>query len=545
MRLKRLLCGISSALMLISCLSSCGKDTASSINPPVKPEGASEYVQQQWEKWAIGSDIELDWYINSTAITSLKDWDNYTLLKEVKQITGVSPKVRVPSGDLTEKVNTMITMEDWPDLMTLAFGDPIIETLVNEGLVYSMDELCEKYDLDWMNEMLPEMVADHKADDGKLYGIPGGYFAPFLVESKDDIGAYTYSVRKDIYKELGEPSIKTLDDFYNTLKLFKSKYPTMNGKSSIPLHLGVAGTEALGVIQHSFGIEKYYIKNDSSVTINVFHPKYQEFMLFMNKLQREGLLDPESLLKDKSTTDTELATCSFMIPAYFWALDNANSTLTNDQRYISIEPLNATGTDTVKFPSQARMGSMFTVIPKGAKNPEAAVKFLRYMLSKDGNLLMMYGHEGKEYEITSDGKIQRTKEVQDAWTNDYTGYRSRTGMFEFTAAFLKPMPEINMEHPDRQKYDRAIADKYCYDETLLTYYMTPEASSDAGIALTKINDAITRAQYKIITAADEQTAKQELDKLKAKIQESGLESVEKFLTERYQKNLKKFGKPAY
>lgn len=52
--------------------------------------------------------------------------------------------------------------------------------------------------------------------------------------------------------------------------------------------------------------------------------------------------------------------------------------------------------------------------------------------------------------------------------------------------------------------------------------MTPEASSDAGIALTKINDAITRAQYKIITAADEQTAKQELDKLKAKIQESGL-----------------------
>lgn len=191
------------------------------------------------------------------------------------------------------------------------------------------------------------------------------------------------------------------------------------------------------------------------------------------------------------------------------------------------------------------MGSMFTVIPKGAKNPEAAVKFLRYMLSKDGNLLMMYGHEGKEYEITSDGKIQRTKEVQDAWTNDYTGYRSRTGMFEFTAAFLKPMPEINMEHPDRQKYDRAIADKYCYDETLLTYYMTPEASSDAGIALTKINDAITRAQYKIITAADEQTAKQELDKLKAKIQESGLESVEIFLTERYQKNLKKFGKPAY
>jgi len=519
-----------------------------------RPENTSEFIKTQWDKWNIGKDITLDWFIGLPSHTYLKDWSEYTLLNEVVQITGVSPKVNVPAGDPTERLNIMITMDEWPDLITVGYGDSIINKLIENGYVYSMEELAALYAPDFVTKELPQsLVQDTRSDfDQKLYGIPGGYLLEFLCESKDGVGAYTYSVRKDMYNELGKPSITALDDFYNTLKAFKQKYPTLNEKPSIPLCLGTNGTEGITTLRYSFGVYDYYIREDNTLTVYIFNPKFKELLLFLNKLNREGLIDPDALVKDKSQIDQDLATRTFMCPAYFWYLDAANATLESEKkgnRFISIEPLNNTGTDKVVFPGLTRLGGQFTMIPKKAKNPEAAFKFLRYMISKDGNMLMMYGHEGEHYEfVEKDGEewIRRTEYVQEQWTNNYTGFNEQTGMFCFPYAFLKPNPEIGMEHPDRMAYDRPIANKYCFDNTLLSFGMAPDPSSDEGIALQKIGDIQSKETYRVINADSEEAALAAFEKFIDRVKAvNNLDKVEKFLTDQYNKNLAKFKEPKY
>lgn len=519
-----------------------------------RPVDVDEYIKTQWDKWDIGKDIKLDWFIGLPSHTYLKDWSEYSLLKEVVQITGVSPKVNVPAGDPTERLNIMITMGEWSDMITVGYGDPIINKLIESGEVYSMDELAALYAPKFVSEELPQsLVDDTKSDiDQKLYGIPGGYLLDFLCKSKDGVGAYTYSVRKDFYNEMGQPSIKTLDELYQTLKAFKTKYPTLNGKPSVPLVLGTNGTEGITTLRYSFGIYDYYIRDDNTVANYAFNPKFKELLLFLNKLNLEGLIDPDALVKPKSVIDQDLATRSFMCPAYFWYLDAANASLaTQDKptRFISIEPMNNTGTSKVKFPGLTRLGGTMTLIPKKSTNPEAAFKFLRYMISEDGNMQMMYGREGLHYtyvEKNGEPWIQRTDFVQEQWTNNYMEFNEETGMFCFTYAFLKPKPEVGKEHPDRMAYDRPLANEYSFDNTLMSYNMSPDSASDEGIALQKLGDIQSKEIYKIITSPSAEEALAAYNNFLSRINAiNNMDKVEIYLTQQYNRNVAKFKEPKY
>ena len=569
MKARRILSGVMAVFMIAAMATATGckkeddslknmapdKDSAeyAAYKEANYPNDESDFIKEQWEKWNIGTGVELDWFIGSAGHTYLKDWSEYTLLNEVVKITGITPKVDVPAGDVTERMNIMITMEDWPDMMTVPYSDPILDTLVQSEQIYCFEDLAEEYEDDWMETMDAALKQDSSSDiDGRLYGIPGAYLLPFLCESKDGVGAYTYNVRQDFYEELGSPDITTLDGFYNALKAFKEKYPTIDGKKTIPLHLGTLGAEGLTTLRYSFGVEDLYV-NEGTAKPYIYNPKFKDFMLFMNKLCREELIDPDALLRDKTSADQDLATRCFMLPAYFWYLDNANATLEtieNPTRYISIEPLNNTGTDTVRFPGLSRLGATMTVIPKGSTNPKAAYFFLKYMLSEDGNLLMYYGHEGEHYNFVdkqndqgeTEKWIQRTEYVQEQWTNNYTQFLEETGMMTFTYAFLKPYPEIGMEHPSRMQYDRPIANKYCFDNTLYTYKTTPEGNSEEGVANQKGTDIVNNAMYDIINAASEDEAAKLFDQMIAVV--NAVPNYDKYLTfmnDRYQKNVEKFG----
>lgn len=572
MKSKRLISGVLAVCMTVGLMTGCksgGNDSVKNLAPDKNsaeyaaykeanyPSNESDYVKQQWEKWNIGKDIKLDWFLGVATHTYLKDWSEYSILNDVVKITGVSPKIDVPAGDVTERMNIMITMDDWPDMMTVNYGDPVLDTLVSSGQVYCLEDLAKEYNDDWMETINPQLKSDSSSDvDGKLYGIPGAYLLPFLCESKDGVGAYTYNVRQDIYEELGSPDITTLDGFYNALKAFKQKYPKMNGKTTIPLHLGTNGAEGMTTLRYSFGVEDLYV-HDGKAEPYIFNPKYKEFLMFMNKLTREGLVDPDALLKDKTSADQELATRTFMMPSYFWYLDAANATLAgekNPTRYISVEPLNNTGTDKVRFPGLSRLGATMTIIPKKSSNPKAAYMFLKYMLSEDGNMLMLYGHEGTEWNFVEKENekgekekwIQRTPAVQEQWTNNYTQYLEETGMFTFTYAFLKPYPEIGMEHPSRMKYDRPLANKYCFDTTLYSYKMAPVSTSAEGIASQKSGDIVDKSTYDIVTASSEAEASKLFDQMIKEVKAvPDYGKVLTFINDRYQKNVQKFGEERY
>lgn len=508
----------------------------------------SDWKLQQKAKWHIGKEAEVSWYIGFNWHTWTKDWNEYTLLKDAKEITGVSPKVTVPTGDEAEKINLMIATGDLPDMITLGLNDPAVDKLIKGGFVYTYDELIETYIPELKNEIPQDVWDATKSEiDNKLYGLPGGYLPEWLLKSKDDVGAYTYNARKDFYAELGSPDISTPDALYDALKKFKETYPEINGKPSIPLSLGETTdpSQFLLMIQHSFGMREQYIDGSGNVSVNAKNPQYKEMMKFLNKLYREKLIDSETFIKGSTQIQEDLKSRVFIMPIYFWYMDGANAALDHakpESHFHSIEPLKAV--DDVKFPGLGRLGGQITLITKKAKDPEAAIKLVRYMFSRDGQLLLHYGHEGEDYTIT-DGIITRTDAVKDAWIKDITTLSETTGIWTFVYHFLKPFPEVGKEAPDRMAFDRPIANNYSYDNTMISYKMNPDATTPEGIISTKIKEIMVKDLPKIIMADSEAESLKNVDEMVARMEKMGLSILEKFWTDRYNKNVEKFKREMY
>ena len=119
-------------------------------------------------------------------------------------------------------------------------------------------------------------------------------------------------------------------------------------------------------------------------------------------------------------------------------------------------------------------------------------------------------------------------------------------MFTFTYAFLKPYPEIGMEHPSRMKYDRPLANKYCFDTTLYSYKMAPVSTSAEGIASQKSGDIVDKSTYDIVTASSEAEASKLFDQMIKEVKAvPDYGKVLTFINDRYQKNVQKFGEERY
>lgn len=497
------------------------------------------WLQTQKETWHIGDNLSFDWYINYPSFEFTRDWEKYPILNDVVNITGMKPEVQIPSGDGTEKLNTMIATGTLPEVITCDLTDKNVEKLIKGGYVYSYDELIDQYCPDFWKD-IPEDVKTATASeiDGKLYGLPGFYHPEWVYKNKLSIGSYTYNVRQDIYEELGRPDMSTPEGLRSALLAFKEKYPEMNGKNSIPLSLGEKG-QFIYTLQQSFGMQDYYI-HDNKVEIIYKDPQYREMAKYLNGLFRDGLLDREMYIKGYDQVQSDLVNRTFCIPAYFWYLDSANASLTarkEGTNYVSVEPMRAQ--EDVKFASSPRLGANITLITKECKNPEAVIKFFRYMWHPDGNMFMNYGYQGKDWYV-KDGIVYRSEEVANAWSNDFSAYRNQTGMWTFNYFFFKYTREALTESPDRI-HDRELADKYCYDNTAQTYKMQPDATTEEGNVQLRIDEIIAKEVPRIVQAGSEAEALANLDNMIRQMESVGLATLEEYWTVRYQKNLDRFG----
>ena len=495
----------------------------------------AKLVEELSKKWKIGDDIRFDWYIGLSWWQYNKKWTEYPVLNEITQITGVTPTAIIPTGEGTEKLNLMMSTNSLPDLITISPDDSsIIDKLITQDYVYSYDELIEKFAPEFKDEIDPAVWDTSSYDDGKLYSLPC-----FFSKDKEKVGAQTFNVRQDIYEELGSPDMSTVDGFIGALKAFKEKYPTIEGKASIPLTIGTGFYRFM--LEESFGIQTYYTDGSGNVKIRFKNPKYPEFAKFMNRLYNEKLLDPETFIKMEGGLNEDLAAGRvFCYPSTYWGLDAANATLNKNKPgsgFIAIEPLK--NAENVSFPGTNSRGWMTTFISKKAKNPEAIIKFIRFMWSKEGNLLTNYGHEGKEYTIEGD-TIVRSPDVVKQMANDPDGFASDTGIFTFRL-FQFPYYNDAPSNDPTVKSNDEIAQKYGRDNTVFSYKMAPDAATREGMMASKVWAVYEREWPKMVMAKNETEAIAKLNEMLAAMETQGLSQVEKYWTDRYNQNVEKFG----
>ncbi|XID93040.1 extracellular solute-binding protein [Paenibacillaceae bacterium WGS1546] len=536
------------ALVLAGSLVACAGNNGNNVSPAPSSsaptsEGASasatDSASNGVTNWKVGDNVSLKWYLNFGWWDYNKKWLEYPVLKEVSDITGVVPEVSIPTGDGTEKVNLMIATNTLPDLVTMDQNDPSVQKLISQGLVYSYDELIEQYAPELKNEIPTDVWNYSKADDGKLYGLPSFFLPQWQYDEKYGVGANAYNVRKDIYEELGKPDMTTPDGLYNALKAFKEKYPTINGKASIPMTL-YENAGYTFMIERSFGLESYYVDGDQ-IQHNFKDPRYLEVVKYLNKLAREGLLDPEMYIKKVDQINEDMASGRiFSAPHNNVNLVNSvNASLEQAKSgsgFIAVEPMKNQAE--VKLPGYNRLGWTTTMVTKQAKDPEAAIKFIRYMWSKEGNTLVNYGHEGVDYTIEN-GWLKQSPAVLEESTKDPHGWSERTGIFTFRL-FNYSYYKVEWPGSPEQVANRELADKYAFDNTLMTFKMSPDPTSPEGIINTQVNELMKNEFPKVVLADSEEKAVSTFQALIDKMDKVGLPKLEAYWTDRYNKNVAKF-----
>ena len=512
-----------------------------------------QYVQDEKEKWHLGREAELDWWFQFPYHQCDKAFSEYDALKTVVDITGIDPTGRKPVGSDMEAVNLMMATGDFPDIMTLDASHLLVRALIDGGYVYTMDELVEKYEPGFKDQVPEPVKTAGTYEDGKWWGVLG-LVAPewkYTGEEPYDLGNHAYNVRHDIWEALGRPSIATPDDLYNTLKLFKEKYPTLGGKQSVGIvGYGSSADGTLLTMGYSFGLKQYISVNQSNgqVVSRYEDPNYGAFVEYMNKLYREGLLDPEFFVKDTQQQTETLANNGFMFPYVWHAEDDANALLKEenpDSVFVAIPPMSATG-KAYSFPGKSLMsGESITLIPKTCSDPEAAIRLIRYGYSTAGSLQLLKGNPGEHYLVEND-TVYLSDKVKEGYDIDKNAYNKKTGIGDYYALVYMPLKEDTNLDKYRLEYDVPNSYKYSYDSTIETYQMEPDSVSDEGIALTSIRSIGVRETALAITAASAEDAAAIVAQMQQEIKAvPSYEKLVAYWTNQYKKNQERFGEPKW
>lgn len=511
-----------------------------------------QYKADEHEKWYLGYEASLELWTPFTWKSCNRSFSNYSALSTVKDITGVDITCTVALSDASEALYMMMTTGNWPDIITLDGSTPIVNELIDGGYVYSLNELAEQYDPDFLTSIPQAMYqAGCVKGDDVMWGMVSDICAEWKYskgEINGNLGNQGYMVRHDIWEALGEPSIATPDDLYNTLKLFKEKYPTLDGKPSIALAgYGNSGDGTLLTIGYSFGLKQEISVNydDNTVTTRFLDPNFEEYAVFLNKLYREGLLDPEFFVKGPQQSTETAASNAFMMPWVYHALDEANNILKQNDKnsvFVAIPPMTATGKD-FSFRGSSRMnGSSITFVTKKCADPAAALRIMRYGASPTGSLQMYKGNPGQHY-IVKDGVMYQSDEVYNAMqSGNFSEWNLTQGVNDFYFFYYSPMEEGLRVSELREEFDIPNTWKYSYDGTNELFKMAVDTTTDAGIAYTYLTQIGWTEQAKAITASSEAECRQIVQEMQAEIRGvTNLDKLEEFWTNQYRANIEAFG----
>ncbi len=94
--------------------------------------------------------------------------------KAIEEKTGVKIQVENPTGDPLEKLNLMLTGQNYPDIVLMDRGNDIVNRYIEAGALIPLNDLIDKYGPD-VKEMYGETLNKSRYTDGKNYYLNNWY----------------------------------------------------------------------------------------------------------------------------------------------------------------------------------------------------------------------------------------------------------------------------------------------------------------------------------------------------------------------------------
>lgn len=298
---------------------------------------------------------------------------------------------------------------------------------IKAGLLYDWEED------DLLNEYAPYIAENfqraleknrgltEKATDGESNTLYGYGMAVAADANDHQDFTYNWDIRWDLYKELGYPEVKDLNDMEQLLKDMKDICPTDDaGKQTYGASLWMEWDGDMVMYVKSTGSAMY---GYDELGVGLYDPStgtyhdcleengpYFEALKFYNNLYRDGLLDPDSMTATFDSMSEKMARGGVFFSIFGYAGNaqyNTPQHLEEGKMMYSMKPTNASPIVYGLNP----YGSDSGVITIGAKTayPELCMEIIDYISTPEGKMTMQYGPEGDFWYYDEDGHTHFTE----------------------------------------------------------------------------------------------------------------------------------------
>ncbi|MCJ8010437.1 ABC transporter substrate-binding protein [Paenibacillus sp. KQZ6P-2] len=473
---------------------------------------------------------------------------NNPVAQEITKRTGVTVEVQQPTGNPAEKLNLMLASNDLPDVLMIDRGSDIMNKYIATGAIIPLNDLIDEYGPN-IKKMYGDTLQKTRHTDGKNYYLPNWY-------GLEQYPIFGFLMRMDLLKELGvEGKVNngeafTADEFVDLLTRFKEKYPTIDGKPTIPITLNGENMGAVtGTFKGMFGIMPYYEVN-GELQKDIRDPQYLEMIKFMNSLYTKGLLDKEWVTLKTKQYEEKLAggnvfatadTSWNVVPSNDLLKADAQDPSTKDDKQFYQYKVVAPGVDPAKttYSPKSSLGWDGATISKTNKDPVRTIKFLDFLASEEGQYLMMWGIEGVHWDM-KDGKHTPRQEVLDEFNNNFAEASKKTGIRKWTWMIKNGPGEDGTAHDLIYRYQSDpktdLAIKNLADSSFDTAPydgLGPAGGTPEAIMEQKVNETINNYFIKMVVAPSEEKAVELYNQMMKETETAGLSKLEKIYNENY------------
>jgi len=349
---------------------------------------------------------------------------NNPIYQYLKEKLNVTFKWDILVGDAKQKQGVMIAGGDYPDIMELRGNE-----WIDAGALIPLEDLIEQYGPRIKN-LYKDVWNKMKSEDGHIYYLVNyGVFQGLDQTPNYDQAAFW--VQKAVLKDAGYPKIVTVDQYFDMIRNYYAKNPTINGRPTIPFT----------ILTHDWRIFELWnppnflagYPNEGNGIVNPTTYEYKNFFTQdiskrwfkkLNELNAEGLIDRTSFTDTYDQYQAKISAGRVLGQSvqgwqFMYASDLANRDRGENIRTMAPLP--------VVFDANIKPRYRNITIPNllrgmgisvKAKDPVRIIRFINDLLAEDVQRTINWGIEGQHWQWNANKEPYRTPEQRANWQND-------------------------------------------------------------------------------------------------------------------------------
>lgn len=444
--------------------------------------------------------------------------------------------VAIPRNGESEKFNTLFASGSAPDLI-FTWTNAVMNNLIAQKQLLPIDDLIDNYSTEYKQllEKYPGLRRMGMKSDGKTYGLGMAY--PF------DVNQMLF-VRADWLKKLNLQVPTTTEEWFEVLKAFADNDPDGNGqKDTFGINLSFVGGQ---VVQQSFGMLGYYNVTPDGQFVRHLE-REAAAAAFMKQLYDANIVDKDYLTDQdgsKAMQDFVNGKLGMYGAAGITGGKNAFETLKANVPDAEVMAIPLPRSEFGQFsPAVSSPLYITAAINANAKNPQAVMKYVDFLVKESTARTLSFGLEGTHYQVADNGCPQaidadkNAKELSWAVDLNMLGFVVLQGK---CADFVTTLDTSNSLQMEYAKIVQQAREAYLSPERPIYYDVDyasmPDLPQDLQMARSNALQAIFDVYAKAVVGGSSYTAEQAAIDAKAAWERAGGKELDDFYAKWFAEN---------